>query len=143
MKYFIPFENETIIAESDDKQILLTNKRIRQLIDGERLISIMLNKVSAISSYRFHMPMLLVAAIILLVIGTMSIVTERDQEMGVMSLVIGVGLLLFYWFTRKHVVTVTSDSGSKLMFRTRGMKQEAIFKFINQIEEAKSKYTNP
>jgi hypothetical protein len=142
MKYFTPIEGELIISESNDNQILLTNKRIRQLVNGEYLTSIMLDKVSVISAYRFHFLMLLIAGLVLLAMGGLSIATERDQELGVALIFVGLVLAILYWFTRKHVITITSDSGVKLMFRTRGMNQETIFKFINQIEDAKLKYTS-
>lgn len=142
MKHYIPLNDETIISESNDNQILLTNKRIRQLVNGDDLTSMMLDKVSVISAYRFHVLILLVVGLILMAMGGLSIATERDQELGIALIFVGLVLAILYWFTRKHVITITSDSGVKLMFRTRGMNQETIFKFINQIEEAKLKYTS-
>lgn len=138
MQYFEPIENESVITESDDGQIILTNKRVRQLIDGQNLTSILLNKISSVQINRFHLPLLLMGGIVAVAFGYIQI-QAGNSDTAQLVILIGILCVIAYFFTKKRVVTISSDGGAKIVFSTKGMSAEASYSFVNKLEDAKSK----
>jgi len=129
------FEDEQEITRSDNDIVILTSHRIR-FDDSKHVISIMLEKVSSIEvHYRSWLICLLVG--ILAAAAGLGIGADNNGQAMIVGLVLGAVLILAYFLTRKHVISIASDGGTKINFETRGMKREAILKFINQIEKAK------
>jgi len=134
---------EQIITESDDKSITLTSFRIRRNVSGggqAHIVSIMLEKVSSIEVHYSSWIILLGLGILFGLAGLFAGANNKGDVM-VPALLIGGVLVIAYFMTRKHVVTVASDGGAKINFQTRGMKRDAIIEFINKIERAKKEVT--
>ena len=104
------FENEKLILESDNKQIRLTSHRLRYHQTPRKnsdFTSIMLDKVSSIElTYYKH-------SIWLLVIGILTL-----------PAIIGFVILLIYFSSKRHVISVTPDGGKPIIFNTKGIKRE-------------------
>lgn len=137
------FQGEEIISESENKVISLTTHRIRlndSSIGSSHLVSIMLDKVSSIE-VRYKSWWILLILSILLIIGGLWMGMLNNGEAMMVGIVVGLLLGLFYVFSRKHVIVISSDGGTSLNFHTKGMKREKIMEFINKIERAKSEYS--
>ena len=135
-------ENEKIITQSGNYVVTLTNKRVRYddtSAGRSHLVSILLDKVSSIEVHYKSILLLLVLGVIMIIGGVLAGMDKKGDVMtaGVM---LGGLLLAIYFFTRKHVVSISSDGGANIHFKTKGMNRESILKFINQIEEAKVKF---
>jgi len=113
--------NETTIIESGNRQLVLTDKRIRYYegnSQNSNFTSILLHKISGVEvAYKAKFWLLI---------------------LGIITLPILVGLLLIglYFYTRKHVVAISSDGGTVLTFQTKGMKRAFVEDFINELEAA-------
>lgn len=134
------FEGEQLITQSDDKTLTLTNQRLRynsSNYSNAHIVSIMLNNISSIEiHYKSSVLMLIIG--VLLVIGGVIMGASDQGEAFVAGVGLGCLFVLFYFLTRKHVITISSDGGSKINFQTKGMKREILLDFINKIELAKS-----
>lgn len=113
--------DESLIIESGNRQLVLTNKRIRHYegnSQNSNFTSILLHKISGIEvAYK--------ANFWLLIFGVITL-----------PIVVGVILIILYFVSRKHVVAISSDGGTVLTFQTKGMKRAFIEEFINEVEEA-------
>jgi hypothetical protein len=65
--------------------------------------------------------------------------TQNEVEAMIGLTTAGIALIVFYFLTRKHVVSIISDSGKAFHFDSKGMKRDVLLKFVNQIEDAKEK----
>lgn len=116
------FENEQRITQSDNNQIILTNKRLRYQYNNAKnpdFTSIMLDKISAIS-VSYHQ-----ASVWMLILGIVLI-----------PLLIGFIIIWLYFKSKTHVVTITSDGSASIVFATKGMKREFLDDFIDKVEKA-------
>lgn len=139
------FQDERIITSSKNDTLILTNKRIRKQENrgsSKYLGSIHLEKISSIEMAFTAYWLILVAGIISFLIGAAQLFVDfggsyNSPEMMLSALVIGGILLALYFGTRKHVITISSDGGAKIVVETKGMKSEDVLDFIHKIEWAK------
>lgn len=139
MDYKYILEGESIITQSKDRMVTLTNYRIRfQDTSSGRahIVSIMLEKISSIEIHYKSYIFLLIIGILLAAAGLFMGVNNMGRQMT-LGLVLGGLFILVYLRTRKHVVSIASDGGAKINFETKGMRREVLLDFINQIEKAK------
>jgi uncharacterized membrane protein YjjP (DUF1212 family) len=135
-KYLL--KNEQIITQSDQNIITLTNQRIRytaKALGRAHIVSMMLNKVGSIElKYKNNLLLLLLAFFgALITVYGYSI----DDTNFLLAGLIGTTIFTYIYFkNRKHVISISSESGKEILFHTKGMKHEDILKFINQTEEA-------
>jgi hypothetical protein len=138
------FEGEEIITQSDDKTVTLTTHRLRynsSSYDKAHIISIMLEKISSIEIHYKSWILFLLAGIIIIAGGLLAGANNQGEAMSA-GIFVGLILVVIYYFTRRHVVTIASDGGANINFQTKGMKRETIIDFINKIEKAKNKKMN-
>jgi hypothetical protein len=135
---------EQIITQSDGNIITLTNIRIRysdKQFGKAHIISIMLEKVGSIEvKYQSNIVLLILAIIGFL--AALFGLASNESELVFFGLIAGGILTASYLGTRKHALAITSDSGKGILFHTKGMKQEAVLKFIDQVEQAISEIKN-
>ncbi|RFP66401.1 hypothetical protein D0N36_03370 [Hymenobacter lapidiphilus] len=134
---------ESLITQSPNNVVMLTSHRIRYNAASSsyaHLVSMMLEKVSSCEvRYQSH-PGLLILGLLVAGLGSLGFAGNGDtQAMAMAAIVIGLVLVLVYFSTRKHIVSIASDGGSRIGFETKGMKREAIVAFVNAIEKAKVK----
>ena len=119
------FEDEKLIIESSNKQIKLTDQRLRYYEKSD-FISIMLNKVSSVELTYYK------SSIWILIIGIVSA-----------PVIVGFILIYIYFISKRHVVSVTPDGGRPIIFATKGLKREFLEEFIYEIElRAKQTHLN-
>ncbi|NOQ75737.1 MAG: hypothetical protein GQ574_27265 [Crocinitomix sp.] len=137
-KYLL--ENETIISQSKNASIVLTNIRVLHTIKGTGNInvhSIFLEKISATQIQYKSYPILLLLLVFCGCAGIYFIV-EKGMEMAQLGFGAAGLFFLTYFLTLKRVMLITSDGGTKISFQTRGMRKEAISNFIHDIEKAQN-----
>ncbi|RLD83952.1 MAG: hypothetical protein DRJ10_02460 [Bacteroidetes bacterium] len=124
-----PLQNEKPITESSNRQVMLTTHRLRYHESASRnanFTSIMLDKISSIElTYQSN--------VWLLIIGILTI-----------PIIVGIILIILFFTTKKHVVSIIPDGGKPIVFETRGMKRDYLEDFINKVEDEsmKLKYGN-
>jgi hypothetical protein len=133
---------EKLITRSENGLIQLTNHKIRyvsQSFGKASIVSIMLNEVTTIEvHFKSFLPALLIG--ILLVLTGLSLGVQ-NQGSALLGLLFAGGLFILYYFlTRKHVVSIYSRGNRSIDFESNSLGRDAIMKFINQVEKAKLSY---
>jgi hypothetical protein len=135
----LPGENKLITSDND--RMILTNYRItkRDEIWGKSYkISIFLEDISSIEvHFKSHIVLLIIGVLMLLAGLGMSI--EAGPIVSVGSIVVGGIFIAIWWFSRKHIVSISSDGGSTLNILAKGMSDSKIDDFITSVQEAKLK----
>lgn len=137
------FEDEKILTTTDSNIVVLTTHRIRSSNSVQwgqhSTVSIMLEKVSSIQATYNSYPLLLVLAGIM-VLGAMILGNQRGSDSAIaLPIVLAIVFVIAYFVTRRHICIVASDGGAKLAFETSRMGKDVLLRFIDQIEQAKSK----
>lgn len=103
-------------------------------------ISIFLEDISSIEVQYKSNIIFLIIGIILALVGL--VMSEQGGGQAVSGL-IGGGIFIALWgFTRKHLVTISSDGGSSLNFVVQGMTDDKIEDFVTSVQDAKRKRVN-
>lgn len=136
--------NEEKLITSNEDRIILTNFRItkRDEIWGKSYrISIFLEDISSIEVH-FKSNIILLSIGILLILAGGVIGDLGGAESSAGPLLLGGIFIAVWWFSRKHIVTVSSDGGSSLNILVKGMSDAKIEDFITSIQEVKLKRMN-
>jgi hypothetical protein len=68
---------------------------------------------------------------------TLTVTNKAGTPEIVISLFLAFFLIIAYFMSRRHICTITSDGGSKIIFRTENMPTSALIDFVDKIELAK------
>lgn len=131
--------NEEKLVTSNQDKVVLTNQRVfmRESQWGQSYaISIFLEDISSVETKYKSNIFFIVVAVISIVVG---VVLGAKQRVG---LIVGGIFLLLWWFSRKHIISISSDGGSTMNFLVEGMRDEKIEGFIQSVSEAKLKRVN-
>lgn len=112
--------NEEMILESSNNQLRLTTHRLRYHKTESRnsdFTSIMLDKISSIELTYYQ------SSVWVLIIGIVTI-----------PILFGIILIIYYFSSRRHVVSITPDGGKPIVFETNGLKREFLENFIDKVE---------
>ncbi|MCC6372967.1 MAG: hypothetical protein IT236_18335 [Bacteroidia bacterium] len=134
------FEGEQIISSSNDKKVTLTNQRLLKLEKGfgnARSISIHHSKISSVEIKYISWPWALIIGIFLLIVGLLNSTLRLDYT-TFLGILIGTFFILLYFLSRRHLITITSDGGTRLNIQTKGMSSDDVLAFVNKMEYAKS-----
>jgi hypothetical protein len=132
--------NEEQLLTSNEDKIILTNFRI-QMTDKEWgqsfNISIFLEDISSIEvKYRSHI-ILIVLGIICVLGGFYMGGQHGGSNVMTTGIVLGGIFFAAWWFTRRHIISISSDGGSSLNFLVTGMGEDTITNFIYKLSLAK------
>ena len=125
--------NEETIITSNANKIILTNYRVYmkdKILGQSYSVGIFLENISSIEMKHKQRVIFLILAILNFIGGI---------YLGELSSAI-VGVLIFaaiWWFTRRHVVSISSNGGSSLDFKVTGMSDYQVENFIYELSEAK------
>lgn len=137
--------NEENLVTSNGDKIILTNHRI-QMTDsvwGQSFtVSIFLEDISSIEiKYKSNILLLILGAIC--VLGGFYMAGQHGGNDGMIGgLVLGGIFFAIWWFTRKHIISISSDGGASLNFMVQGMGDEKINNFVHDVSLAKQKRVN-
>ena len=123
---------------SDNDSLVLTNKRVRydESVWGQsKLIGITLDSIASCGLVTKSYPWLLVLAVIAL----LAALNQNGPTQGAF-LGAGVALIIVYFVSRKAVISIASSGGQEIVVPAKGMKREAIVKFIESVEREKLLY---
>jgi hypothetical protein len=132
-------KDEIEITRSGDNSIIVTSSRVIQNI-GKDVMTISIDKVSCTKVHYSNNIILLIIGSLLLLAGLVIVVTgqnDGDRMIGGATAALGAVFLVMYMATRKHVVSIISDSGHSINFMTKGIKNDEVLAFIGKIEQAR------
>lgn len=140
---------ESVLFFTENGMVTLTTHRVRynnKIWGQSNFISIMLEKISAVQVLSISYPLLWILGALTGVAGLLLATSHNGSHNGgtpevVISLFIAFFLIVGYFISRRHVCTITSDGGGKIIFRTENMPTAALIDFVHQIEAAKYKRT--
>jgi hypothetical protein len=121
-------ENEKLVLESDNRQLKLTTHRLRYYEStsaNSDFTSVMLDKISSVELTYYK------SNIWLLIIGILTI-----------PIIVGIVLIILYFVSKKHIVSVTPDGGKPIIFEVKGMKREFLENFIDKLEGTSMRLKN-
>jgi hypothetical protein len=131
-------EGESLIMESTDSTLALTNFRILHEIKTSSETShtsIPIKQVSSCSvSTQSKTTLLWLSAICILIV-----VFSPVDQVRIGSFVIAIGLAISYLMTRSGAIKISASSGESIIAPTKGMQHEQIMRFIKAIQEQISK----
>ena len=134
--------NEEKLVSSNEDKIILTNHRIHltDSVWGQSFtISIFLEDISSIE-IKYKSTILFIILGVLCILGGFYASAQGGSFLG--GIFLGGIFLALWWFTRKHVVSVSSNGGSSLNFIVQGMADEKISDFVHKISVAKQTRVN-
>jgi hypothetical protein len=133
-------QNEEGLISSNAGKINLTTHRIfmkDEIWGNSYSISIFLEDISSVEIKFKSNPLFVILGALVILVG---LLTGKQFLIG--GIVVGCILIAIWWFTRKHVIIVSSNGGSQLSFIVEGMSEEKINDFTDSIQEAKLKRVN-
>lgn len=134
--------NEEKLITSNNDKVNLTNHRIqmRDSVWGKSYtISIFLEDISSIEiKYK--------SILWLLILGSLCLLSEvymlNNGGGNEWLLILGIGFIAAWWFSRRHVISISSDGGSSLSFIVEDMGDEKINDFVYNVSLAKQARVN-
>lgn len=137
--------NEEKLITSNEDKIILTNHRI-QMTDsvwGQSFtVSIFLEDISSIEiKYKSNILLLILGAIC--VLGGFYVGGQGSGIEGMLGgIVLGGIFFAVWWFTPKHIISISSDGGASLNFMVKGMGDDKINDFVHNVSLAKQTRVN-
>jgi hypothetical protein len=131
-------KNEKVITTSSNQQITLTTHRLRKVLSASGSMvftSILLRNISSIYMVATRKPIYLFFSIIAFA-GAAFMAIEHNEEVALISGIIGAIFIIVYFLSKSHLITVTASDRTKISLLTKGMKNETVLDFINKIETA-------
>lgn len=128
--------NETVIKRSSDNSIVLSNYRITLTAGGD-FMSICLDKVSCIKIHYSSKDYYLVIGALAGLLG-LGLLLQNEGQTGLLVLVVAGIFIGLYFRSKRHLVSIFSDSGQSLDFTAKG--DSKVMEFISKVEEARIEY---
>jgi len=133
-------ENE-VKLDALTNQDQLTNLRIAQeysdFLGASYKNSIFLEKISSVEVRFKSKPLYLILGIVSFIAGISLMSNYNTREIGNALLIIGIVLIVIFFFTRKHVVSITPDGGNSIDITAKGVNESRIEEYLTNIHEAK------
>lgn len=130
-------KEEKIITANNDK-IILSNLRIYMSYKtwgNAYSISVFLEDISSIEvKYKSNI-IFVILGLISLAVG--ALMTERESQAIIIGAATSIVCFLLYRFTRKHVISISSNGGGIANILAEGMKDDKIEEFVHTVSSAK------
>lgn len=129
--------NEEQLLAYNGSKLVLTNLRI-QIADRSRGdVNFFLENIRSVRAQHKGYSLLLIPGCIALLTGAIMFGTSSRNQFQI-AIIAGVIMLLFWWATRRSIITVASDKGIISDVDVDVMSQEEINSVIEDIETAKA-----
>jgi hypothetical protein len=124
---------EEKLITSNGNKVILTNYRI-QMSDSELgksyLISIFLEDISSIEvKYKSN--------IIFIIIGIVALLAGAYLDKAGPGAILCCIFIAIWWFSRQHIISISSNGGAALNFLVTGMSETNINDFVDNVSNAK------
>lgn len=135
--------NEKLIISSNDDKVVLTNYRVfmkNKSWVNNYYISIFLEDISSVENKYTSKIMYLFYALFSVLTSIISInITNINIQQILTSIGVLAALIFFVLWSksRKNIISITSNGGTKLEFLVDGMSEKNIENFINDVLNAK------
>ena len=130
-------ENEKNLDFLEKNSVVLTNYRITKEDGNSYKIAIFLKNISSIIAHYKTEPIFIILGAISLIAGVVLVLHGDLNSFGIASFVLCAVLFAAYFLTKKHVITVSSDGGEKMVIEVQKKSHERIEEFITNIQQAK------
>lgn len=134
--------NESTLVTSNQDKVILTDHRIH-MNDKEwgrsYSISIFLENISSIETKYNSLVIFLILGVLAALAGIFLTIEGLNENGMFLSFIVSIALFIFWWLSRRHVISVSSNGGSKLNFEVTKMSDEKIMAFVHNISEAQQK----
>lgn len=140
MAEFQKLDNEQVIASITSKtsSIFLTNLRVfQQNTNGSQKNSsiIPINNIDSFGLIKAESKLMLFLAILLLILGGLSLVASSDTSIGVGLLFTGIFFLISWQFSKKTGIAIYSLSGkTEIFLQATGKNQHELLGFVQSIQ---------
>jgi hypothetical protein len=136
---------EEMLVASNENKIVLTSHRIQmtESVWGQSYtVSMFLEDISSMEvKYKSYVFFLFIGA--LSIVAGLYLATQGGESNAMLGgLVIGVIMFALWWFSRRHMVSISSNGGATLDFMVQGMSDEKIEKFLYDVNLAKHQRMN-
>jgi hypothetical protein len=132
--------NENKLITSNLNKVVLTNYRI-QMTDtlwGQSYnVSMFLEDISSMEIKFKNNLILLALSVAAMISGLMMPGGYRESSPMLPFVVVAGILFIIWWFTRKHVISISSNGGATLAFEIKGMSKGSIDSFVSDVSLAK------
>lgn len=132
--------DESIILESDTKEVMLTSHRIWQKVntfDSTEVKSIMLENISSYQTYRQPNIIVMIVGSFIGLVSTAGLIMGGTTE-RFLSLIFILFVASYYGWSKKHKIKISSPS-TNIIMDVDSMAQKARKQFIDTLENAKHK----
>ena len=139
--------NETELVSSNGKKIILTDQRIHMTDrdwGNDYSITIFLEEISAVEiKYTGNKLLFVIGGVAALFCfyfyasgknGHFAAMSPNPEEISSTAAIV---FIIFYWLSRKRIVSITSRGGKSLNFEVGSLRENDIQHFITQVQEAK------
>ena len=130
-------ENEKNLDFLEKNAVVLTNFQLTQENGNLYKISIFLKNISSIIAHYKTEPIFIVLSTVSFIAGVVLALQGYFISFGIASFVLCAVLTAAYFLTKKHVITVSSDGGEKMVIEVQKKSHERIEEFITNIQQAK------
>lgn len=134
-KYFL--KDEEIISKHNT--LSLTNYRViylEQNIGKTNFQSIQLDNISFIEISNKSNFNYIILGVILFIFSIVLMNYTPNDKLSYTGIALSIGLFITFFITKKHIFEISSHSGGKIDFITRGVKEYELMAFIVDVEEA-------
>lgn len=134
MSTILPNEEKLLAYNGND--LILTNQRVS--IEDRRLgdVNFFLEQITTVTAVQKGYKVLLVPGFLAVLAGMVLLVTGNTNQFQ-MPLIAGIIMLLFWWATRRRVISIASNKGIVSDVDVDIMTRDEIQSMIDDIEEAR------
>jgi hypothetical protein len=137
--------NEHLLTSSNGDKIILTDHRIHltdRVWGKSYQITIFLEDISSFENTYKSNIIWLILAVLSVTVGLINMASQRSSELMIGGLVLAALSLIWWASSRRHLVAITSSSGTALSFEVEGMGEAQVEDFVYKVQGAKLERVN-
>lgn len=134
---------ESTFSETGVEGLTLTTQRVRYdetTFGARRLVSITLDAVSSCSIASKSHPLLLLVALVAIAFDVLLGTLQADDKSFTYGLLLVAVVLVAVYFLSRAMALVISSPGQSITILARGVKPDALFALVDEVERAKLSY---